>query len=314
MYKNQKICVIIPAYNEEKNIKSVICSIPDFVDNIIVVNDGSSDNTFYILSELVDQNNKLKVLNHKKNKGNGAARISGLKESLNLDTDVICLLDGDGQMDIEDMPRLLGPIVDENADFSKGNRFFSGEAWTKIPKIRYMGNAFLSLLTKIASGYWHLADSQTGYIAVKKEVISKINLDHLYHDYGFPNDLIIHANVVKAVAVDVPIKPVYNIGEKSNLKIWKVMPKITWLLFKRFLWRLKEVYIIRDFHPLVFFYIFGVSLFFVSIPLFARIIYIWAISGSIPKVNVLALMFTMISGLQFILFAMWFDMDYNRRK
>jgi hypothetical protein len=111
---------------------------------------------------------------------------------------------------------------------------------------------------------------------------------------------------------DVPVRPVYNIGERSGIRIWNVGPKLTWLLVQCFFWRMKEKYIIRDFHPLVFFYLLAISLFLFSIPLAARLFYLWWLNARIPPINALALMFTVIAGLQSLFFAMWFDMSYNK--
>ena len=126
-----------------------------------------------------------------------------------------------------------------------------------IPRYRYLGNALLSLLTKIASGYWHVADSQSGYTAVSLEYLELLDLDRLYPRYGFPNDLLVHLNVWNARVRDFPSKPIYGVGERSGIRLRKVVPTISWLLYKAFWWRLWQKYVIRDFHPLVFFYVLG---------------------------------------------------------
>ena len=116
----------------------------------------------------------------------------------------------------------------------------------------------LSLLTKIASGYWHVADSQAGYTAVSLEALRRLDLDRLYPRYGFPNDMLVHLNVQNARVRDVPSRPIYDVGEQSGIRLRSVVPRISWLLFKGFWWRMGQKYVIRDFHPLVFFYVFGV--------------------------------------------------------
>ena len=181
-----------------------------------------------------------------------------------------------------------------------------------IPRYRYLGNAMLSLMTKISSGYWHIADSQTGYTAISKYAIDIMPLEKLYPRYGYPNHILCMLNVFNMRVKDVPIKPIYNIGEKSGIRLWKVIPTISKLLVSNFLWRMKEKYIIRDFHPLVFFYALAFLLLVMSGPLFARMIYRWIEFNRIPPMNTLAFMFTSISGLQSLFFAMWFDMDYNK--
>ena len=125
----------------------------------------------------------------------------------------------------------------------------------------------LSLLTKIASGYWHVADSQSGYTAIGLSTLQKLDLDRVYPRYGFPNDLLVHLNVRDARVRDVPSRPVYNVGEQSGIRYSRVVPTISWLLLKAFFWRLKEKYVIRDFHPLVFFYVLGLLMFLVGLGL-----------------------------------------------
>jgi hypothetical protein len=219
---------------------------------------------------------------------------------------------GDNQMDPADLPAILDPVVHDQADYSKGNRLFTGDAWNQIPRVRYLGNSMLSLLTKIASGYWHVADSQSGYTAINLKALKAINWDEMYKRYGQPNDLLVRLNIASMLVCDVPVRPVYNIGEKSGVKPVRLIPKLTWLLFKLFLLRMTQKYVIRDFHPLIFFYIMGFILLFFSLPLSGRMFYWWYITGNIPPINALAVMFSVITGLQLFLFAMWFDMEYNR--
>ncbi|PCH94878.1 MAG: ribonuclease BN [Bacteroidetes bacterium] len=314
MISEKVIAVVIPCYNEESQIHGVIGSLPDYVDHIVIIDDKSTDNSVELLENLSEANSKIILIKHEVNKGNGAARISGLKKCLDLEPDIICLLDGDGQMDIKSLRGLIDPVLAGKSDIMKGNRFFSGEAWKQMPRIRYFGNAILSLMTKIVSGYWHIADFQSGYIVVNRKAIELIPLDHLYRDYGFPNDLLIHANVYGLRVSDHPVKPIYNVGEKSGINLLSLIPKLSWLLFSRFFWRMKEKYVIRDFHPLVFFYLFGMGLLMLSIPLMARFFYKWYTTLDVPPITALALIFVLISGFQFIFFAMWFDMSYNQGK
>lgn len=303
---------MIPAFNEERNISSVINSIPGFVDKIIVVDDKSIDNTTDIVDGLMKTNDKLVLLKHTINQGCGGAMATGYKWARNIQVDIAVRMDGDGQMDPGDFEALIAPLVDGWADYSKGNRLFTGEAFRKIPTIRYLGNGFLSLFTKIASGYWNVADSQSGYSAINKKALNLIEWDRMYKKYGQPNDVLVRLNVENLKVTDVPVKPIYNVGEKSNLKIYKAVFTISWLLIKMFLWRMKEKYIIRDFHPLVFFYITGFGFGVCTILLFLRVFIIWYLTGHIPAINTLAAMFSFTSSSLFTLFAMWFDMEANK--
>lgn len=310
---HKKVCLVIPAYQEKKLIGQVIKTTPKFVDLIIVVDDKSTDNTAKVAKvAATSAKKKLIVVSHKVNKGVGASIVSGFKKAIELNYDVVAVMDGDAQMAPDELEYLCVPVVKNHADYVKGNRLIYRQAWNKIPKIRYLGNSFLSLLTKIASGYWHVADSQAGYKAVSVEILKKMNLDNLYNRYGFHNDLLIQLNVVRARVKEIMIKPIYNVGEKSQIRLWKVIPTISWLLLRRFFWRLKVKYIIEDFHPLIFFYFFSICLFITNIWLFIRLIYLWVQNGKIPPINALALMFCLIMLGQFLFFAMWLDMDYNK--
>lgn len=312
MYKNKRIAVVVPAYNEESQIGKVIESMPDLVDRIVVVDDKSRDKTALIVDDYVRKNNRTVLVRHEFNQGVGGAIATGYKWARDHDFDVAVVMAGDGQMDPRDLPVILDPVVDGVTDYSKGNRLFTGEAFKKIPRIRYFGNSALSLLTKIASGYWHVADSQTGYTAINKRALQTIDWDSMYKRYGQPNDLLVRLNVYNFRVRDVYIHPVYHVGEKSGIRIRKVIFSISWLLVKLFFWRLKEKYIIRDFHPLIFFYLLGFLLLGLNALFFIRLVMLWFQFGYAPELTALAWMLTFATGLQSIFFAMWFDMEYNK--
>jgi glycosyltransferase involved in cell wall biosynthesis len=285
---------------------------PDFVDRVVVVDDASKDDTVDIVRQYLNKKGKIELIQHETNQGVGAAISSGYIRARDKAYDVTAVMAGDGQMDPLELGKIIGPVVDGSADYVKGNRLFYGDAWNMIPHYRYLGNSFLSLMTKIASGYWHIADSQSGYTAISLIALKRINLDKIYNDYGMPNDLLIKLNQHDFRVRDVHIRPVYDVGEKSGIKVSKVIPRISWILFKGFWRRLIFKYVIRDFHPLIFFYILSFILLTSSIPLGIRLFYLWAIRGDIPDMNALALIFTLISGLQTLFFGMWFDMEYNK--
>ena len=308
----KKIFIVIPAYNEETQIGNVLDSMPDYIDQIIIVDDSSTDKTVEIINSYQTKFQNITLLEHKINKGAGGAMITAYNFAKSMDLDVVVRMDGDGQMAPKDLPALLDPVVEGKADYSKGNRLFTGEAYQKIPKVRYFGNAFLSLFTKIASGYWHVADSQSGYTAINKKALHMIDWNQLYTWYGHPNDILVRLNVNNLIVKDVPVEPVYNIGEKSGIKIGRAIFKIGWLLNKLFLWRMKEKYIIRDFHPLVFFYLLGGFFSIVTLLLSVRLFIYWFLNGYIPPINALAAMFSFMSASLFTLFGMWFDMEANK--
>lgn len=313
MLDDHTIAAVVPAYNEEKLIGRVIETMPDFVDRIIVVDDCSHDSTREQVRRFASiDSDRVVLIEHQDNQGVGGAIATGYVWCRDHEIDVAVVMAGDAQMDPADLPNLLGPVISGEADYTKGNRLFTGDAWKIIPRVRYLGNSVLSLLTKIASGYWHIADSQAGYTAINLRALKTIDWDQMYKRYGQPNDLLVRLNIYSFRVRDVPVRPVYDIGEESGINPIRIIPKLSWLLFKLFLYRMVQKYVIRDFHPLVFFYGLAGLLLFLCLPLLARLLWFWAADGVIPKINALALMFSGITGLQSLFFAMWFDMESNR--
>ncbi len=312
MYRDKTVAIIVPAYNEEKLIGRVLETIPSFVDRIVVVDDASSDRTGDVARSHQREDSRIIYLLHPKNEGVGGAIATGYKWARDNGISVSVVMAGDAQMDPGDLPRLLDPVVAGEVDYSKGNRLFTGKAWSVIPKTRYLGNAVLSFLTKIASGYWHVADSQTGYGAVNLEVLKTIDLDGIYKRYGMPNDFLVKLNVYHFKVRDVSVNPIYGVGEQSGIRIYRVVFTLSLLLLKLFLWRLKEKYVIRDFHPLVLFYLLGFILTPIGVIFGCYLLIFRLFVGPVAATSALFAAFFAISGLQSLFFAMWFDMEYNK--
>ena len=314
MYKSKKIGVVVPSYNVSHLVDRVIETMPDFIDNIVIVNDCSKDDTRQVVESYLPENNKVVLLNHEVNQGVGGAIATGYKWCRDNEMDVAVVMAGDAQMDPKDLPALLDPVVEGKADYTKGNRLFTGDAWNIIPRDRYLGNSALSFLTKMASGYWHVADSQCGYTAINKAALKRINWDQMYKRYGQPNDLLVRLNIYDFVVEDVPVTPVYDIGEKSGFKPLRMIPKLSWLLFKIFLYRMTQKYVIRDFHPLVLFYLTGALLGLIDLAFIIRFIVRWISLGSTPEITLFVIIFLSFSSLQCFLFAMLFDFELNRKQ
>ena len=313
MYNEKTIGVVVPAYNEEKLIDRVIDTMPAFVDKIVIVDDCSKDNTTLVVQSYVNKHpDRVVLIRHEVNQGVGGAIATGYKWCRDQKIDATVVMAGDAQMDPNDLPALLDPVVNNEVDYSKGNRLISGEAWNKIPRVRYLGNAMLSLLTKIASGYWHVADSQTGYTVANQKVLQTIDLDDIYKRYGMPNDMLVKLNIFGFRVCDVEIKPIYGIGEKSGIKPIRIIPKLTWQMSKLFLYRMIQKYIIRDFHPLVFFYLTGFIMFLCGLILGLYLFCYRILVGAVEATSTIMAVFLFITGMQSLFFAMWFDMDYNK--
>jgi glycosyltransferase involved in cell wall biosynthesis len=310
MLEGKTVAVVVPAYNEERLIAETIAGIPEFVDRILVVDDHSRDATVERARAAGDA--RVEVLVHEKNQGVGAAIVTGYKRALAERADVTAVMAGDNQMDPAELESLAGPVARGELDYAKANRLFTGQAWQQIPRHRYLGNAVLSLFTKIASGYWHVADSQAGYTALGLPMLELLDLDRIYRSYGFPNDMLVHLNVWNARVRDIPSRPIYGVGEKSGIKVRKVVPRISWLLVKGFFWRMREKYVIRDFHPLVFFYMLGFAMTFLGLALGIFETVLRFLGHGIPPATIVLVALLLISGSQFTLFGMWFDMESNK--
>jgi glycosyltransferase involved in cell wall biosynthesis len=310
MLDGKRVAVVVPAYDEETLVVETLRGIPELVDRVYVVDDASRDGTGRRAGELGDA--RVELIRHERNAGVGAAIVTGYRRALEEGVDVTCVMAADNQMDPAELHELVEPVARGEVEYAKANRLVSGEAWKIIPRTRYLGNAVLSLLTKIASGYWHVADSQAGYTAISRDALERLDLEQVYPRYGFPNDMLVHLNVQNARVRDVPSRPIYHVGEESGIRLRSVVPRISWLLFKAFWWRLGQKYVIRDFHPLVFFYVFGV-LMTVAGFLLGVIEVILRIAGNqIPAATIVLVAVLLISGIQLTLFAMWFDMEANK--
>jgi len=310
MLDGKTVAVVVPAFHEEHLIGTTIAGIPELVDRVIVVDDASDDGTAAAAETSGDP--RVEVIVHEQNQGVGAAILTGYRRALEHGVDVTCVMAGDNQMDPDDLEAIAGPVARGEVDYAKANRLFTGRAWELIPRNRYLGNAALSLLTKIASGYWHVADSQSGYTAIDRNTLELLDLDRIYKRYGFPNDMLVHLNVINARVRDVPSRPVYGVGEKSGIRVRRVIPSISWLLTKAFFWRMREKYVIRDFHPLVFFYFFGLFFLVAGLALGITETVLRLGGNALTVATVVLIALLLIAGLLFTLFAMLFDMESNR--
>ncbi len=312
MLEGKRVAVVVPAHNEEALLPATLAAIPGFVDRVYVVDDASSDGTAALAEAAAVADRRVALIRRDRNGGVGAAIVTGYKRALADGVDVTCVMAADNQMDPDDLAHLVTPVARGELDYAKANRLVSGQAWELIPRTRYFGNAVLSLLTKIASGYWHVADSQSGFTAISLPMLERLDLDRIYARYGFPNDILVHLNVWNARVRDVPSRPIYGVGERSGIRLRNVVPAISWLLFKGFWWRLWQKYVIRDFHPLVFFYLLGTLMTVVGLGLGIAEIVLRVLGNQITAATIVLVALLLIFGSQFSLFAMWFDMESNK--
>lgn len=311
MFQNSHLCVVVPAYNEALLIKDTLASIPAGVDKIYVVNDASTDRTQEIIEEYVKQDPRVVPLCHEQNRGVGAAIMTGYKQGLLDRMQVFVVMAGDNQMDPEVLPSLVTPIVQNKADYTKGNRLLSPEYRKGMSKWRFIGNTILTFCTKFSSGYWKLMDPQNGYTAVSAHALERLNLDTIYPRYGYCNDLLVKLNVFGFRVMDVEMPARYG-REQSKIRYGPYIWKVSWLLFKDFLYRLRMKYVVLSFHPIVIFYSFGfvLSLLGFLAGLFT-LYYVFIEHGPLFVRGVLSLLIFAL-GMQFLSFALMFDIQENR--
>lgn len=246
MYDGHRIAVVVPAHNEGAHIANVILTMPDFVDLVVVIDDASTDDTARIAEDLQDP--RTHVISLAQNQGVGGAILTGHAHVLKTDADVSVIMAGDGQMDPARLADLLGPITRGNVAFTKANRFFSMDSFEGMPWPRVVGNVLFSFLTKAASGYWNLFDPQNGYTAIHRSALERLPLDRIARRYEFENDLLIHLNILRVPAADVPIPARYG-NEVSGIRMRAVVPRIVRQLVTGFWRRIFLKYVVNSFSP-----------------------------------------------------------------
>jgi glycosyltransferase involved in cell wall biosynthesis len=313
VYKNHRIGVVVPAYNEELLIPETLAGMPAYVDKIFVVNDASRDRTREMIEKRRAEDARVILIDHEKNKGLGQTLIDGYLASAKSDIDVTAVMAGDNQMHPDDLSLLLDRVIDDGFDYVKGNRLLH-ENIDFMPKYRFLGNAVLTILTKFATGYYSLMDPQCGYTVIRNTALRGIPIERMTKGYGYNADILTMLNIRGYSVADAEVRPVYG-REKSKIKLWKYVPTTSWLLFRLFFRRLWQRYVVRDFHPLVLFYLFAFfNVFVLIIPLIVRFIHLYRMEGIAPRTTLILLVFLFITTFQSVLFAIWMDMDYNTRK
>lgn len=257
MLADTRIYVVIPAYNVADHVAGVIKDVPDLVDAIIVVDDGSTDATADVVRSSTDP--RVVLLRHPTNRGVGAAMVTGFREVLRRPDGIVVKIDGDGQMDAGLLPRLLAPIVEGRADYTKGNRFLFERGLEVMPRHRLAGNFVLTFLTKLASGYWNIFDPQNGYLAIHTSVLRLLDLDRIAPRYFFENDMLINVNVFNVRVLDVAMPARYS-GERSSMNLGWVLCSFPFLLLRGYWSRFYRKHVLRDFSPVALFMLTGLPL------------------------------------------------------
>jgi glycosyltransferase involved in cell wall biosynthesis len=269
-----RTCIILPAYNEASHLGAVLARIPDWVVGIIIVDDASTDETLTVARSLDDP--RVRVVHHESNQGVGGAMRSGYLAALEEDYDIVVKMDADDQMDVAELSRLVWPVSAQMAEYAKGNRFRRNGKPPGMPGARWFGNVMLSLLTKVASGYWHVFDPQCGYTAINAETLRRLKLDGIACDYFFENDMLIRLNVLDARVVDVQTAAIYG-RETSHLRVGHISRTFPFRLVRGFFWRFVKRHIVLDFGLIALLSILGLGLTLFGLAFGG---YVWWLSAS----------------------------------
>jgi glycosyltransferase involved in cell wall biosynthesis/ActR/RegA family two-component response regulator len=312
IYRENNICVIIPVHNNEKLIGPILESIPDYIFRVYVIDDASTDKTPEIVRKCTEKDSRITSIRHETHRGTGSSIKSGYREALRESMDIAVVMSGDNQMDPKYLPAFLDPIIKRKADYTVGNRLYAPQYRKNFPKWRFFGNAILTLLTKIASGYWQLMDPQNRYTAISRTALERIDPNTIYSRAGYSNDILVRLNAQGFKAVNVNHPAGYPLEGRSDSRSPIYYFRLVGLLCKDFLWRMKEKYLILNFHPLVFFYFFGALCTLSS--LFLGIYALWGKLVNMEPLFVRATLtlILLFIGSLFILFAMLFDMEQER--
>lgn len=301
-----KIAVVIPCYRVKAQILSLLKQIGPEVSSIYVIDDLCPEKSgLHVLKYCTDR--RVHVIQHQANSGVGGAVISGYRAAIANGDDVVVKLDGDGQMDPRLIQEFISPIQEGRADYTKGNRFFNIEALATMPLIRVIGNAILSFVNKVSSGYWNLMDPTNGYTAISTAVARQLPLEKLDQRYFFESDMLFRLNTIRAVIDEIPMNAVYG-DEKSNLKIGRIALSFPWKYLNRFFKRIFYNYFLRDFNACSIQLLLGSGLLFAG-SAFGLYSWVTAAQAGIesPTGTVMLSVLPIIIGFQMLLAAINFD-------
>jgi dolichol-phosphate mannosyltransferase len=309
--KDTAISVVIPCYKEKAQILDVLNKIPEYISHIYCIDDGCPDET----GKYIEENSndpRINVIYHSQNMGVGAAMVTGYEAALKDDSEIVVKIDGDGQMDPQIINHFVKPIIEAQADYTKGNRFFRLEDVYTMPVIRLIGNAVLSFMSKLSTGYWHLFDPNNGYTAIHKKALKLIPLNKIHKRYFFESDMLFRLNTLRAVVVDIPMQSKYG-NEKSTLDIKTNIFVFTFQHLVKFIKRIFYNYFLRDFHIASLEWILGPS-FIIFGTSFGVIKWIESIETNISATagTVMLAALPAIIGVQLLLSALNYDINMRQ--
>lgn len=302
------IMAVIPCYRVDKEIAQVLAGLPSYLRHIIVVDDASPDHTADIVAQVAKTDLRIVLIKHDRTQGVGGAMKTGFQKTLELGTQIIVKVDGDGQMDSAYFPDLLVPLINGQADYTKGNRFRDFQALQKMPLARRIGNMGLGFLTKAATGYWNLFDPTNGYVAVRGEVLAQLFLNRIDSTFFFETSMLANLYLLGAVVKDVPMPARYH-SESSNLSIRRTLIEFPFKLMKTFLRRLVLKNLIYDFSMASIYLMTGLPLLLFGF-IFGSIKWVEYAGRNIPAPTGTVMLPTLsvLLGIQFLIAAIEIDL------
>ena len=307
-FQRHTIAAVIPCYRVERDIQSVLQAVPAYIKHIIVVDDASPDSTADIVTASAKEDDRILMIRHPSNQGVGGAMVTGYRKALEMGAQIVVKIDGDGQMDMDQLPKLLQPLVEGRADYTKGNRFRDFKSLQQMPFIRRVGNMGLAFLAKAATGYWHMFDPTNGFNAIRSEALAELPLDRVDRTYYFETSMLANLYLVGAVVKDVPMPARYQ-GEVSSLLIHRILFEFPSKLLATFLRRLVLRNFIYDFSMASIYLLAGLPLLIFGL-LFG--IYKWIQYASIgipaPTGTVMLATLSVLLGIQLLLSAIEIDL------
>lgn len=301
-----RIAVVIPCFKVKRHIEDVIARIGPEVEHIFAVDDACPEDSGGFIEKTI-KDRRLTVLRHKTNTGVGGAVITGYRAALDADAEIVVKVDGDGQMAPELISQFVQPIAVGEADYVKGNRFYSGTAVREMPWVRLFGNAFLSFITKLSSGYWSIFDPTNGFTAIHARTLASIDLDKVSQRYFFESDMLIRLGDLRAVVIDIPMRAVYA-DEVSGLRVGRVMFEFLWRHLVATLKRVIYMYFLRDFSLASLNLLFGVLLLGFGV-IFGAVAWSESIATGVPATTgtVMLSALPIVLGFQMLLFFASYD-------
>lgn len=307
-FQKYNIAVVVPCYRVEREIQAVLHGLPKYIQHIIVVDDASPDSTSEIVAAVAKKDKRVTLIRHESNQGVGGAMVTGFRKALELGAQIVVKVDGDGQMDTTRLPELIAPLIQGQADYTKGNRFRDFQSLQQMPLIRRIGNMGLGFLSKAATGYWNLFDPTNGFVAIRSEVLSQLPLKGIDKSYYFETSMLANLYLLGAVVKDVPMPARYR-SEVSNMLIHRILFQFPPKLFRTLVKRVILKNFIYDFTMGSVYVLVGTPLFLFGL-IFGIVKWIQYASLNIPAPTGTVMLPTLsvLLGIQFLLAAIENDL------